>query len=61
MNLMAIWYIWEQGYEDVIKQVLEEFLEMHDADKGEVGYTPYIPTRERLIQLKEMLTQNKTS
>jgi hypothetical protein len=50
-------YEMEQGYEDIIEQVLEEFMEMHDAEKGEVGYVPYIPSRQRFIQFKEILTQ----
>ncbi len=53
-------YEFEQGYEDIIEKVLDEFMEMHDADKGDVGYTPYVPTRERLIQIKEMLTKGSS-
>lgn len=48
-------YHFEQGYETLIEQVLEEFDQMHDADKGGVGYQPSVPSRERLLLLKNKL------
>lgn len=48
-------YKYEEGYEELIEEILTEFMEMHDADKGDVGYEPYIPSKEKLIQIKERL------
>jgi hypothetical protein len=48
-------YTLEEGYEKELENILSEFADMHDADKGNVGYRPHIPSRERLIELKAKL------
>jgi len=53
-------YMLEAGYEELLKEVLGEFMDMHDVGQGNVGYEPYVPSDQRLIQIKEMLrTKNK--
>ncbi len=48
-------YKFEPGFEDLLEEVIGEFMDMHDAGKGNVGYEPYIPSHERLIQIKAQL------
>ena len=48
-------FVLEPDYENLLKEVLSEFMDMHDVDQGNVGYQPYVPSHERLCQLKEML------
>jgi hypothetical protein len=45
----------EAGYDGLIKEVLGEFMDMHDAGEEYSGYKPYIPTREKMVELKELL------
>lgn len=52
-------YDYEKGYEALIKGVLEEFLDMHDLEKANVGYTPHVPDKERLSYLKKLLLDRK--
>ena len=48
-------YEYEEGYESLIEEVLSEFMDMHDFKKKNAGYEPYIPTKEKLLELKEKL------
>jgi hypothetical protein len=48
-------YAYEKGYESMIKEVLDEFTDMHDLDKGNVGYIPHVPNEERLEYLEKKL------
>jgi|GEM_PF-632077 hypothetical protein len=48
-------YVYEAGHENLIRDVLEEFLEMHDAEKPNPGYMPTVPSRERLMELRALL------
>ncbi len=48
-------YEFESGYEDLIKEILGEFTEMHDIGKKNVGYIPQFPSIEGFNELKKRL------
>jgi len=48
-------YEFEKGQESLIKEVLGKFTEMHDVDKKDCGYQPYMPSRDEFIELKQKL------
>jgi hypothetical protein len=48
-------YSLEAGQKKLLEEVLNEFIDMHDVGRENVGYEPYVPSREKLIQIKEML------
>ena len=48
-------YVFEENHEKLIDQVLCEFMDMHDADKGNVGYEPYIPPQQRMLEIIDQL------
>lgn len=48
-------YAYETGHEELIEKVLDEFMEMHDAEKPNPGYKPTVPSKERLIELRDLL------
>ncbi len=52
-------YEFEAGQEELIKNVLDEFSEMHDFDKEHAGYDPLIPSSERLQELKKSLEDER--
>jgi hypothetical protein len=52
-------YDYEKGYEALMKGVLEEFMDMHDLEKGNVGYIPHMPDKKRLSYLKKLLLDRK--
>ena len=61
-----IWYLsiddkyeLEKGYEEIIENRLKEFMDMHDAGKEYVGYQPYIPSRQKLIETIKILENSK--
>lgn len=39
----------------MIKNILNEFSEMHDYGKKDVGYQPSIPSEAKLMELKGLL------
>ena len=48
-------YEFEKGYETLIKDVLENFTEMHDYGGKNPGYAPDIPLKDKLLELKKQL------
>lgn len=53
-------YKYEPGYEELIQMVLDEFTEMHDLGKKDIGYTPSVPSLDKLNKLKEILASEGT-
>lgn len=52
-------YKYEEGYDKLFADILDEFLEMHDLDKGDVGYTPYCPTKEEIEYFRDCFKGQK--
>jgi len=48
-------YAIDKKHEGLLLEVLGEFMDMHDVGQGDVGYEPYVPSRERIIELREKL------
>lgn len=48
-------YQLEANFEELIKEVLWRFSEMHDAEKSNPGYIPDIPTTKELTEIKKSL------
>ncbi len=48
-------YELERGHKELLAEVLAEFMDMHDFGQEDLGYEPHIPSRERLIELREKL------
>jgi len=50
-------YDYEEGYKELIMDVLDNFTQMHDAGKENPGYKPDIPSNEKLIELRDLLNK----
>jgi hypothetical protein len=50
-------YILQPEHRELLEEVLSEFMSMHDVDQGNVGYKSEVPTKARLIELKQILMQ----
>ncbi len=50
-------YELEKSHEKLIKEVLTVFMDMHDLDKGDVGYKPYSPSIEELKRFRDILNK----
>ncbi len=48
-------YILEKDHEQLLVEVLSEFMDLHDVGQENIGYEPYIPSYERIIELKGKL------
>lgn len=48
-------YMFEPGYEQEIDEALREFIDLHDANKKNLTYKPYIPSREQFLKIKKSL------
>lgn len=51
-------YEYEKGYVELIQDVLKEFMDLHDAEKGDVGYIVEIPSKDRFVELKNISLGN---
>ena len=52
-------YQFEKGYESIIDKSLRDFMDLHDVGKRNLNYKPYIPSRKRLIQIKNQLAKTR--
>lgn len=50
-------YDYEHGYEDLIDDILIEFIDLHDLGKKNLGFKPYVPSKRKIKEFMSLLSK----